>query len=82
MSTEPSRPGGDELAPEEVLRLYGMGPHSAKNLIAKIKADALREAATEFEARLPGGTGNGRAYNSYRVAEMLSARADRIEGEK
>ena len=43
MSTEPSHPEGDELAPGEVLRLYGMSPHSAKNLIAKIKADALRE---------------------------------------
>lgn len=46
--------------------------------IAKVKADALREAATEFAARLPDGTGNGRAYNSYRVAELLNARADRI----
>lgn len=55
--------------------------HKFDRFIAKVKADALREAATEFEARLPDGTGNGRAYNSYRVAEMLSARADRIEEE-
>ena len=76
MSTEPSRPDGDELAPEEVLRLYGMGPHSAKNLIAKIKADALREAALMFSGRL------GNSYSGVAVRGMLNDRADRIEGEK
>lgn len=38
-------------------------------------ATVLEEAADEFEARLPDGTGNGRAYNSYAVARMLRARA-------
>lgn len=32
-----------------------------------------------FIERLPDGTGNGRAYNSHQVADMLTARADRIE---
>ena len=52
MSTEPSHPEGDELAPGEVLRLYGMSPHSAKNLIAKIKADAVRGFAHEVQRGL------------------------------
>lgn len=76
MSAEPSHPEGDELTPEEVLRLYGMGPHSAKNLIAKIKADALREAALMFSSRL------GNSYSGVAVRGMLDDRADRIEGEK
>lgn len=40
-----------------------------------IRAQALEDAADEFGSRLPDGTGNGRAYNSYRVAELLRARA-------
>lgn len=40
-----------------------------------LRAQALEDAADEFSARLPDGTGNGRAYNSYRVAELLRARA-------
>lgn len=46
--------------------------------VAQVKAESLREAAQEFWARLPDGTGNGRMYNSYRVAGMLRDRADQI----
>ena len=49
------------------------------DIIRQAKAEALREAADEFWARLPDGTGNGRAYNSWRVADMLRDRADHIE---
>ena len=41
---------------------------------ATVQAETLRDAADEYEARLPDGTGNGRAYNSYTVAAMLRAR--------
>jgi len=41
-----------------------------------LMASGLREAAEEFDARLPDGTGNGRAYNSYTVASILRERAD------
>lgn len=40
-----------------------------------LRAGALEGAADEFHARLPDGTGNGRAYNSHQVARMLRARA-------
>ena len=40
-----------------------------------LMASALDDAATIFQGRLPDGTGNGRAYNSYQVADMLRARA-------
>ena len=40
-----------------------------------IAAKALNDAADEFSARLPDGTGNGRAYNSYSVAWLLRTRA-------
>jgi DNA-binding GntR family transcriptional regulator len=43
--------------------------------IREARAQALDDAAEEFNSRLPDGTGNGRAYNSYRVAELLRARA-------
>ena len=46
------------------------------------RAKALEEAAEEFASRLPDGTGNGRAYNSWRVAELLRARAAAIRGEQ
>lgn len=49
---------------------------------AEIKAKALEEAAEGFASRLPDGTGNGRAYNSWRVAEILRARAAAIRGEQ
>lgn len=49
---------------------------------AEVKAEALEEAAEEFASRLPDGTGNGRAYNSWRVAELLRARAAAIRGEQ
>ena len=52
------------------------------DIIRQAKAEALRKAAEEFWARLPDGTGNGRAYNSHRVADMLRARADEIAGEQ
>ena len=42
---------------------------------------ALREAAEWFNSPLPDGTGNGRPYNSYRVAWMLEDRVEREEGE-
>lgn len=42
---------------------------------AEVAARALEAAADEFHARLPDGTGNGRVYNSWRVAAMLRARA-------
>lgn len=53
-----------------------------EQLIRKVKAEALEEAAEEFASRLPDGTGNGRAYNSWRVAEILRARAAAIRGEQ
>jgi hypothetical protein len=37
----------------------------------EVKAEVLEEVASEFNSRLPDGTGNGRAYNSYTVARML-----------
>lgn len=40
-----------------------------------LRAQALGDAADEFHARLPDGTGNGRAYNAHQVAWMLRARA-------
>jgi hypothetical protein len=46
-----------------------------------IRAQALEVAADEFSSRLPDGTGNGRAYNSYRVAELLRARAATERGQ-
>ena len=45
----------------------------------EVAVKTLREAADEFMARLPDGTGNGRPYTSYTVARMLRARADQIE---
>jgi hypothetical protein len=53
----------------EVLAANGYGN------VRESRAAALEDAADEFSARLPDGTGNGRAYNSYRVAEILRARA-------
>ena len=47
--------------------------------IERSEAQALRDAANEFFARLPDGTPNGRAYNSYKVAFILRDRADAIE---
>lgn len=41
-----------------------------------IAAKAIAEAADKFHARLPDGTGNGRAYNSHQVAVMLRAQAE------
>lgn len=43
-----------------------------------LMAAALNKAADEFDARLPDGTGNGRAYNSYRVAAILRERAEKL----
>jgi len=45
---------------------------------AEVARKALTDAAETFMARLPDGTGNGRAYNSHTVAEMLRARAEQI----
>ena len=49
--------------------------------IREAKAEALREAADGFWARLPGGAGNGRAYNSYTVARVLRDLATDAERE-
>lgn len=46
-----------------------------------LRAQALMDAADEFGSRLTDGTGNGRAYNSYRVAELLKARAATERGQ-
>ena len=43
-----------------------------------IAAQALSEAADKFHARLPDGTGNGRAYNSYQVAQILHEQAESV----
>lgn len=43
-------------------------------------ASALRTAAQTFLDRLPDGTPNGRAYNSYAVGHMLQSRADELDG--
>lgn len=43
--------------------------------IAKVKADALREAALMFSSR------PGNSYSGVAVTLLLDARADRIEGE-
>jgi len=53
----------------------------AREAVADAKAEALEEAAAIFAGRLPDGTGNGRAYNSYQVANMLRARAAALRGE-
>lgn len=45
---------------------------------AEVARNVLRDAADGFMARLPDGTSNGRAYNSYTVARMLRDRADQI----
>ena len=63
--------GGGEALAEMRAALEAVAP-----LIA---AKVLNDAADEFSARLPDGTGNGRAYNSYSVAWLLRARADRIK---
>jgi len=44
----------------------------------EVEARGLEKAADEFWERLPDGTGNGRAYNSHRVATMLRARAQQV----
>lgn len=49
-------------------------------IIAEARAKALNEAADEFFAKLPDGTPNGRAYNSYTVAAMLRERAKGTNG--
>ena len=67
---------------KESMKIHGWG--ESENAVARaaleaaapfLRAQALEEAADEFHSRLPDGTGNGRAYNSYRVAELLKARA-------
>lgn len=74
--------GLDDLGPverEAVTRIAGAAlAHIGGRTEAEIKAEALEEAAEEFASRLPDGTGNGRAYNSWRVAELLRARAAAI----
>lgn len=44
-----------------------------------MEAQALRTVADTFQARLPDGTGNGRAYNSYQVAGILRSCAEDLE---
>jgi hypothetical protein len=43
---------------------------------ADAKITAVRALADEMDARLPDGTGNGRAYNAYAVARMIRERLD------
>ena len=50
----------------------------AESALATARADALEDAAQEFQQRLPDGIGNGRAYNSYTVAQMLRESAAAI----
>lgn len=76
--SDPSHPEGNELAPKDVLRLYGMRPHSAKKLIAKIEADALREAADDLAVKLQ--TFLGGREKLFIEVDRLRERADRIEG--
>lgn len=50
----------------------------AAGLVAELaaeraKVERVAELADFFQGRLPDGTGNGRAYNSYRVAEFIRA---------
>lgn len=49
---------------------------SAERDAAEAKLAAVRSLADFFQARLPDGTGNGRVYNSHRVAAMIRAALD------
>lgn len=50
--------------------------------LAEHDAQVLEAAADKIFARLPDGTGNGRAYNSYTVVWMLRAEAARLRVDK
>ena len=67
----------EELEPAEVLNLYGLS-QTADYLIAKIKAEALREAAESVRNEAPGEPYAGALFTSH--ATWLDERADRIEG--
>ena len=54
---------------------YDQAKADAERGIAKIRADALREAALMFSSRL------GNSYSGVAVRGMLDDRADRIEEE-
>ena len=61
---------------KRMAKILSRAPQGAADRVrAEAAAEALGDAAEMFYARLPDGTGNGRAYNSYTVGEMLCARA-------
>lgn len=74
MTTEPRTPE-EELEPAEVLNLYGLR-RTADALIAKIKAEALRDAANEL-SRMNTRAG---VADPTRDARRVRAMADQIEG--
>lgn len=70
-----------EAARKVAFERYGTKPDAAylrtilEAAAPHMLAGVLEDAADEFHARLPDGTGNGRAYNSHQVARMLRERA-------
>ena len=62
--------------PDDLQDFYRNSARAALEAVAPlIAAKVLNDTADEFSARLPDGTGNGRAYNSYSVAWLLRTRA-------
>lgn len=57
--------------PEETARYLG----EYQRWLAEHDAALIEGLADEYAARLPDGTGNGRAYNSHTVARMLREKA-------
>lgn len=84
MSTKTRKVEDEELTPKEILRLYGMRPHSAKKLIAKIEADAIRSASDELGVDISDNDGDwwdGYRQGQRRQFAVLAEYADRIEKE-
>lgn len=48
----------------------------------RAKVQRVEKLAEFFQGRLPDGTGNGRAYNSYKVAEFIRAALTGEESER
>jgi len=69
---------GGRYAPEEVEELRGEVTAILEAVTPHMIAEALAVVADEFASRLPDGTGNGRAYNSYQVAHLLRAKSDEM----
>ena len=62
--------------PDDLQDYYRDSARVALEAVAPlIAAKVLNDTADEFSARLPDGTGNGRAYNSYSVSWLLRTRA-------